>query len=289
MSNEKNVRKSLLRKHAQTKSVLIHPEYLSESYVPSNLLFREDEIAKIFENVGPFLAHSITLNLFIHGPPGVGKTAAARLVERTYNRVATTQNIPSRAIYVSAKDKTYRYTLIDLATALSAEKRGPAISEVYDSIVDAIKRRDIRYLIIVDEIDKMKTYSGVNPIDDLAYGLSRLNESVGRPAVNLILITNQWRIMREQLSAPSLSSLTPIPIHFRPYMSHELFKILEDRVKSAFLPGTVDEGAIALLADLIQRESRDLHWAFLVLRNASRFLENGKVTEDSIWKAIEEV
>lgn len=279
--------KKIFLKKQNVQKILINPEYLSESYIPPRLLFREKEVEEIAEHSADFLFSSIVKNIVIHGPPGVGKTVAVRMLERTYNEIAVEQGIDSKAIYVSAKDLTYRRTLYELAQRLELDVNlGMSVADIYGSIVNHMRSVDSTYLLVIDEIDKLRKRPGEDPVDNLVYSLSRINERAGRIAVSVYLVTNNARIV-ERLSAPSFSSLAPIFIYFRAYNADELYAILRDRVEKAFVPGSVDDAALKLLAALIKRESRDLRWGFLVLREATTVAEDGKITEDSIWKAAE--
>ena len=278
----------LLRKKTQTQ-LLKNPRVLSEAYLPDKLLFREKEIEEIIDHAGDFMFGSIPKNLVVHGPPGTGKTAAMMMIERVYNNVATKNNVDTRAIYISAKELTYHKVLYTLAINLNLNvNKGMSIGGIYDAILKHLKREEMRYLLIVDELDKIRrnTKMGDSPIDSLVYSLSRINERVQRIAVNLFLVTNNARLV-ERLSAPSLSSLAPIFIYFRSYNADELYEILKNRADLAFEEGAVDDAALKLLAALIKRESRDLRWGFLVLRTAASTAENGKITEGSIWRAAE--
>lgn len=290
MSNSiNNKMKEVFIKRKNTSQILINPKYLSESYVPSKLLFREKEVEEIARHAADFLFSSVVKNLVIHGPPGVGKTVAVRMLEKTYNETAIEHNIDSRAIYVSAKDLTYRRILYELACKLDIEVNlGMAIADIYEMIVKHMNETDSRYLLIVDEIDKLRKRPGEEPVDNLVYSLSRINERAERIAVTIYLVTNNARVV-ERLSAPSFSSLAPIFLYFRDYNVNELYEILKDRVEKAFAPGTVDDAALRLLAALIKRESKDLRWGFLVLREAPAEAENAKITEGTIWRAIEVV
>lgn len=251
------------------------------------MLFRDREVEEIAGHAADFLFSSIVKNLVIHGPPGVGKTVAVRMLERTYNEVALENEIDSRAIYISTKDLTYRRVLYELASQLGINVNlGMSIADIYDSTIMYMKEKESKYLIIVDEIDKLRKRPGEEPVDNLVYSLSRINERVGKVVVSVFFVTNNARIV-ERLSAPSFSSLSPIFVYFRNYNTDELYAILKDRVEKAFAPGTVDDAALRLLAALIRRESRDLRWAFLVLREAPNEAENGKITEKSIWRAVE--
>lgn len=278
--------KKVFMKRKNNSQILINPRYLSESYVPSKLLFREKEIEETARHSADFLFSSVVKNLVIHGPPGVGKTVAVRMLEKTYNEVAAEHGIDSRAIYVSAKDLTYRRILYDLAHKLNLEVNlGMAIADIYNMIVKHMEEIDSRYLLIVDEIDKLRKRPGEEPVDNLVYSLSRINERAERIVVAIYLVTNNARVV-ERLSAPSFSSLAPIFLYFRDYNANELYEILKDRVEKAFVPGSVDDAALKLLAALIKRESKDLRWGFLVLREAPAEAENGKITEKSIWRAV---
>ncbi|ADT85190.1 Cdc6/Cdc18 family protein [Thermococcus barophilus] len=279
--------KEIFTKRRTTTRILLYPQYLSEGYIPEKLLFRDREVEEIAGHAADFLFSSIVKNLVIHGPPGVGKTVAVRMLERTYNEVALENEIDSRAIYISAKDLTYRRVLYELASQLGINVNlGMSIADIYDSTIMYMKEKESKYLIIVDEIDKLRKRPGEEPVDNLVYSLSRINERVGKVVVSIFFVTNNARIV-ERLSAPSFSSLSPIFVYFRNYNTDELYAILKDRVEKAFAPGTVDDAALRLLAALIRRESRDLRWAFLVLREAPNEAENGKITEKSIWRAVE--
>jgi len=278
--------KELFLTQAPARKILLHPEYLSETYIPEKLLFREEEIAEITRHAADFLFNKIHNNLIIHGQTGVGKTVAVRQIVKYYNEIAQERGIDSRAIYVSAKDLTYRQALVELAKALGVPvKMGFSIAEIYNLIADYLATTQVHFMIVLDEIDKMKKRHGEQPLDDLIYSLTRLNERVEKIAVMNIFVTNNARII-EQLSSPTYSSLSPIFIYFRNYNADELYEILKDRVEKAFVPGAVDDAALRLLAALIKRESRDLRWAFTVLREAAAGVTEGKITEDVIWKAV---
>ena len=160
--------KELFIKRKNNLQILINPEYLSESYIPPKLLFREKEIEEIVGHSADFLFSSVVKNLVIHGPPGVGKTVAVRMLEKTYNEVAAENDIDSRAIYVFAKDLTYRRVLYELANKLGLEVNlGMAIADIYNMIVKHMEETDSRYLLIIDEIDKLRKRPGEEPIDNL--------------------------------------------------------------------------------------------------------------------------
>ncbi|ASJ03817.1 hypothetical protein A3L09_10690 (plasmid) [Thermococcus profundus] len=279
--------KDILQKFESTHQLLVHPEVLSESYIPPRLLFREKEIEDITKHAASFLFQGININVIIYGEPGVGKTVAVRQLEQDYNDLAREKNINSRAIYISVKDLTHRNALLALARELgvSGLHGGMSTADVYDKLLEFLRTSNMRYLFIMDEIDKMRKKEG--DLDGLIYSLTRINERAGKVAVSNFFVTNN-AVTLERLSAPTFSSLSPVLVYFRNYDAEELYAILKDRVEQAFVPGAVDDAAIRLLAALIRRQSRDLRWAFMVLREAATLGED-KITEKTIWAAIDRV
>lgn len=281
-----NIEKFIKGEPSRRRRLLIRPEVLSDFYIPDHLLFREEEVKEISQHLHDFMYSGIVKNVLITGPPGVGKTAAMLLITRAYNSLAQKEDIDTRMVYTSVKNVTYHKVLYELAMAFGISvSLNMSTSDVLNSIINFLKKASTKYVIVFDEVDKIRKSSKEkgDPLDNLVYDFSRLNSRIGRLGSMLILVTNAPRIL-ERLSAPSKSSLAPIPIYFRDYTQDELYMILEDRVKKAFVEGAVREEALALLSALIKKESKDLRWAFMVLAEAASIAED-KIGEKEILKA----
>lgn len=276
---------------AEKRPLLVNPYYLTDAYLPEKLLFRDEEMKMLVKHSSDFLFHQIPKNVVVHGPPGVGKSNAMRILVNSFNEVGERHGINARALYLTVKDLTYYKTLFRIAEMMGVKtSRGMSLADLHFAIVEYLKSSNNYYLIVLDEVDKMhkNARSSREPFDDVIYTTSRINERVGKVAVSMFLITNNPRVV-DSLSGPSYSSLSPVFIYFRDYTVDELREILKDRINKAFAQGAVDEEVIAFLAAMIRRESRDLRWAFQVLRVAPVYEVNGKITEDSIRHAIKAV
>lgn len=290
-----HVAKSLLEKLRESASdtILVNPQVLSDKYIPENLLFREKEMEEIGKHFVNFMMQKIPTNLFIWGPTGAGKTHAIQILVRDYNQIATRDALPSKAVYVNVKGKTYFQSIIALLHNLNIDfpQRGLGVAEALQALDKFFNSTRESYIIVFDEIDKMKQsiISKEDPVDSLIYIMSRLDEMASKPDVSLVIISNDNTLLK-RLKEPTMSKFRPIPIYFRDYDANELKEILADRIEKAFVPGAVDEPAIALLSALIKREGRDLRWAFRVLLQASTDKKRGdKITEEDIWEARESV
>jgi Cdc6-related protein, AAA superfamily ATPase len=60
-------------------SVFKREEALYPEYLPLNLPHREGQIKLISENLSLLLKNSKPMNIFIYGPPGVGKTRSCEI------------------------------------------------------------------------------------------------------------------------------------------------------------------------------------------------------------------
>lgn len=281
-----------LKKNAYD-TIIVNPEVLSDKYIPDELLFREKEMEQIGSYMLDFMIKRIPTNLFIWGPVGTGKTHAIQILTKDYNDLALREGIPSKALYLNAKDKSYFQVLLALLHALGVDfpHRGLGVGEAVDALDRFLSSTNESFIFIFDEVDKMRktANSKEDPVDSLIYMMSRLDELASKPDVSLIIISNDNALLK-RLREPTMSKFRPIPIYFRDYDADELKAILMNRVEKAFVPGAVEEAAISLLAALIKKEGKDLRWAFRVLLSAAKDKKRGEViAEKDIWRAKEEV
>ncbi|HID09648.1 TPA: hypothetical protein EYP13_05435, partial [Candidatus Micrarchaeota archaeon] len=64
----------------RSEGIIRDPTVLDPEYLPESLPFREAHIQEIARTISYALSGKISENLFIVGPPGVGKTAVVRYV-----------------------------------------------------------------------------------------------------------------------------------------------------------------------------------------------------------------
>src|SRR3989338_1532481 len=85
------------------KSLFKNKEVLNSSYLPEEVLYREEQIQEIAHILAPALRSEKSSNLFIYGKTGTGKTLSIKHILRSLSLIATKNNIPLKTIYINCK------------------------------------------------------------------------------------------------------------------------------------------------------------------------------------------
>jgi len=109
--------------------------------------------------------------------------------------------------------------------------------------------------------------------------------------LSLIAITNNPRVLEDNLDARVKSSMGSEMIIFSSYSKKELSEILNSRLSDAFKPGVVEEGVLDYCAELIAERGGDARKAIDLLRVSGEIAneKKGKVTISYVNEALERV
>jgi len=152
---------------------------------------------------------------------------------------------------------------------------GFPFSVLLDAVIDYIKAGKINFVIVLDEIDKVKN------LDDLMYSLTRANEALDSGHIGMIGITNNVTFKKE-LDPRSKSALLEEEMAFSPYNAEQLQAILRQRVKLGFKDKVVSEAAINLASALAAQESGDARYALNLI------LKAGELVDEEGQKKVDE-
>ncbi len=268
-------------------------EKLSPRYIPPSLPHREKQINFLLdffrENlVNPSKAYLKVLQIV--GPAGSGKTCSvlkfAELAETLNFRRNLVHSYINLKIQGGSKVVLYRNLLEKCApeaysSSLSAE-------EILRTMIKAMYEKEKYAIISLDEIDYfIRSSKDTNII----YDLTRLNEiEPGRHCnvVGVIFIA-RGRDFYERLDDAEKSTLGRIPLEFPPYRESEVYDILFERVREAFLPNTVPEDVIEYVSNLTASPpvNGDIRYALDLMYYAGNLAENlnaDKVLPDHVRK-----
>ncbi|MBN1860319.1 MAG: AAA family ATPase [Candidatus Thermoplasmatota archaeon] len=237
-------------------SVYKHREVLTPDYIPNHFPNRMDEIKTISQLIYDFLQGNAT-HVFIHGPPGTGKTASVKFIFKSLM-----EQKEALASYVNCfKKNTRMAVLYSIFLDFFKEKRptrrmpcrrGIAYDELLDSFIEELAKAKVKVVVCLDEVDHLED-------NDLVYDLARAR-SEGVP-VQIIAISNDPLVFRN-LDPRAKSSLFPIEeIAFNPYTKKEMKEIIEARVEAAFREGAVTKEAIDVLAEFTAEHKGDVRMA----------------------------
>ena len=212
--------KDILR---EEETLFRNEEILDFDYLPKLLPFREDQQKYMAECIKPLFNSRKAGNLFIHGVPGIGKTACVRAVFRELQET-TNKIIPA---YVNCwKHETSFSILSEIVSQLgsfSHRKRSEAV-------MDAIRRsaKDLKGIAITfDEIDKARDMDFLYKILDLR-------------KISIFLITNKIEFLAD-LDERIRIRLSPESLELKPYNYKETGQILRERMEGAFIPNCLED------------------------------------------------
>lgn len=240
-------------------------EALSTEYLPKLLPHREGEIKLIAKNLLPASRMGKPQNMFIFGPPGIGKTAVVRFVFRDFEEYS--ERI--KTVYLNCWDyNTAPSVLSKLVIELGffIPRRGISKDEIKERLIEALRKLNKALIVCLDEVDQL-----VKRDASVLYDLSRLNQYVNVP-IGLILISND-RFALKDVDARIKSTIALQEIEFKPYSLIEMKDILEERVKLAFRPGSVEKGVVLLAANYAVKHGGDVRVGLECLLRAARHAE----------------
>jgi len=245
---------------------------LDFSFIPKNLPYRENENHRIAAAIKPIFSSRNGKNLVIHGPPGIGKTAAVKSVFRELDE-ETDEIIP---IFVNCwqKNTTYKI-LIDICNQLGYKFTQNKKSDELFKVIKTMLNKNTGVVLAFDEIDKVEDY-------DFLYSI--LEEIYNK---TLIMITN-YKIWLQNLDERIRSRLMPELLEFRQYNMQETEGILRDRIKYAFVPGVFGVDALKLISAKTS-ELKDIRSGLYMLREAALSAEDQSSKMISLEHAKESI
>ncbi|MBI2127965.1 MAG: AAA family ATPase, partial [Nitrosarchaeum sp.] len=238
------------------------------------------------------LKHSRPSNLLVYGKPGTGKTLVVKKVLNKIQDRVEKSKFPIKLVYSNSKEETTLYgLLVSFGRQLGIKddklpSTGLAISEVFKRILTSIDESKINAIFVIDEIDYLAQLVSKTG-KDILYQLTRANERLKQGSLTLVGISNDLTF-KEKLDPRVISSLGEEEVVFTNYNVEQIKKILEERIKEAFIPNSVAESALNLCAALAGGEHGDARRAIDLIRVAGEIAErqqSDKVTEDHVREA----
>ncbi|MBI2147265.1 AAA family ATPase [Candidatus Woesearchaeota archaeon] len=235
---------------------------LDYDYIPKLVPYREQQQRQIAACIKPLLTKRNGRNVFVHGPPGVGKTVAVKHLLKELEE-ETEEIVP---LYINCWQKNSMYKIVlEICDLLDYRfTHNKKTDELFKIIKDILNKKAV--VIVLDEADKLED-------EDLIYNVL---EEIYRRTV--ILITN-YKDWMANLDNRIKSRLTAEVVEFSHYTKEETHGVLSERMKYAFYPDAWDEDAFALAADKAH-ELKDIRLGLYLLREA------GNAAEDKASKRI---
>ncbi|MCW1291566.1 MAG: AAA family ATPase [Candidatus Rehaiarchaeum fermentans] len=253
---------------SKASSIFKNKEVLLNDYIPNEIHFRNKEMTQLTTALSPILLGNNSVNVFIFGFSGTGKTLVTRKVVNDLLEIGKQNNDNISCIIMNCRldNINTEYRLItNLAKIFGAKlpDTGLSLASVYDKFFDSLNmnnKKDLKLVLVLDEIDYLILK---DPL--FLYNLSRIKEKYDKLYLSLIGISNILNL-KSRIEPKVISSLNPIEIVFSSYSADEIKGILEERVKLAFNEGVVAEGVVSKIAAISAQEHGDVRRAINLLR-----------------------
>ena len=245
------------------ESLIRNEEALDFEFLPKVLPFREREQRFIADSIKPLFKGRTGRNVVMHGPPGIGKTAATRHVIREVEEESD-EIFP---IYINCwqNNTTYKI-LVEICDQLGYRLvQNKKTVDLYKIVASMINKKAAAF--VFDEIDKVEEY-------DFLYFLL---EDIYKKSICLITNFKDWL---EGLDTRIRSRLMPEQLEFKQYNEHETKEIMKERMSYAFPGGVWQADAFDRLAKKTS-ELKDIRTGLFLMR------ESALIAEEKSKKNIE--
>lgn len=260
----------------QKESIFADKNVLLSSYLPEEILYREEQLHEIANILAPALRMEKPSNLFIYGKTGTGKTLSVKHILNSMNDIAKKNDLILKSIYVNCKLKRVADTEYRLIAQLIKEygkevpSTGLPTDEVYSIFYELLDGQKQTVLLVLDEIDQLTKKIG----DDILYNLTRINSELKNSQIAIIGISNNL-VFAENLDPRVKSSLSEEELIFPPYNALQIQDILRKRSERAFAFEVIEPGVIEKCSAFAARDHGDVRRAIDLLRVAGELAERG--------------
>ena len=242
---------------------------------------RSKQIERLARLLSPVLDSQSPPNLLIYGPSGAGKSVTCIHFLSTLLSMCRQNNFQYFFVDLTTP-KTCFGALNELAISLDGTirryRKGIALEQIQDIIINILKLTKGQFCIVVDEVDNI-TSDG-----DIFYTfLSKTLPKKIDSKLSYIFLTNRldWE---KSLDPRIFSVLKKTDVIFEPYDALDLIEILNIRVEKALNTQKVNPTAIRKIAAYASRETGDARKAVELLAKSVKVAEetSGYLTENEV-------
>ena len=236
-------------------------------------VFCRKEEEEIFSKIKPITHGNPCQHLFIHGPNGSGKTTLVKHVLGHLKQYSP-RVIP---VYVNCWHHSTSmaiYTKIADSLGEAYSRRGRAVDEIFDDIVETMRFSKTAVLLILDELDGLLQTGDTR----ILHNLSRMDLDA---TFGIISISEDLSVL-SKLPSKLRDNLRLTTVGMNPHTKDQLLELLKNRARKCLLDTSHDDDLLELIASIEANNSGSARVALEMLWDAAKYAESkGKNRIDS--------
>lgn len=266
------VRENVFARSTRDNAIFKDERVLSPEYLPEVLPHRDTQVNSLVFALKPLAEGGKATHLFVHGPPGTGKTVTLKYVMEQLKEFSGRV----KPVYLNCFGFNSRQAVLAELTRVverPVPARGMSTNELYSKVLEGLKFAKFVPVLVFDEFDQLLDNDG----NELLYDLLRIPEH-GRMQIPVVLISNDPTIP-SRLDARVRSSFSHESVEFAPYSPIQLKDILKERANLALHSNVLSADVLGLIAAHANKRNGDARVGIETLRKAARNAERQNATE----------
>ena len=278
-----------LRKALETrKSAFSEKRYLESLGPPVTIIGREKEAKQILEflySPNSFLVPLVS----VYGRSGTGKSTVVRLVCNNLEDLVSYSYVNLRKARTIFGCANLILSELDTDTIKSTQGINKAVDKIESRIIETLELDNKKqFILILDEFDVIFSDSRGLP-SDFVFKLLNIVENLRAKGLDLCIVAlSNCSLADFSLDDRVKSRMDNCEVFFAPYTNDEIFSILKERSKKAFV-GKINEKVLTLCSKLSGDEHGDCRRALQLLRVAGEIAGGAVLSEDHVKEAAKKL
>ena len=279
---------SQLRKKIQKQnSIFKDKRYLDSLFLPSKIIGREKQAEQLIQYINSLKQGLLVPAISVYGRSGTGKSTVVRFVYKNLSDILSFSFVNLRKAKTVFGCANLILSELGFANLKSAQGMNKAIELMEQRIQEILEKENKKFFVLaLDEYDVIFSDPRGRP-SDFVYKLLTLEENLREKGFWLCIVTISNNALADNdLDDRVKSRMGSSEIFFEPYGEDDVFNILRDRAKKAFVK-KIDDAVLHYCAKLSTDDHGDARRALDLLRVAAELSNGVKITKVDIENATD--